>query len=230
MVSALGETLTYAIGLALSPFAVTTGIVFLLGDRGRTKAALFGLGWFAALAVITTVAMLVVDSVDDDYPEQTADGIDIIALVFAALFFALAVVAWMKRPSSTTAEASKSASGKGGLLDRLDGFSLVGAVGLGLAQGFLVVKNIPLGVSAGAALGSAGLNTAESAVAVAIFAFLATLGVVVPLAAAVLGGQRINPALAQARAWIDTNMTAITITVLLILGAYFLGQGLRLTA
>ncbi|MFD4182010.1 GAP family protein [Rhodococcus sp. NPDC058514] len=223
--------MTYAMGLALSPFAVTTGIVLLLGDRGRVKTSLFGLGWFLALLVITAIAMAVVDVVDDDHPEQTADGVNIVQLLFALLFFGLAIVAWVKRPSaeSSNPPAAEREGKKPGILDRLDDVGIAGCFGLGLAQGVLVVKNIPLAVSAGAVLGAAALDSTQSAGAVVAFALLASAGVIVPLAVAIVAGHRMDGALASARAWIEQNMTAITLVVLLVLGAYFLGQGLAIT-
>ncbi|MGW6695721.1 GAP family protein [Rhodococcus sp. NPDC054953] len=228
MWSAVGETTTYAMGLALSPFAVTTAIVLLLGDRGRIKTSLFGLGWFLALLSITAIAAAVIDTVDDDHPEQTADGINVVQLVFAALFFGLAAVAWIKRPAPERSDSEGKAS-KPGLLDRLDGIGTIGCFGLGVAQGLLVVKNIPLAVSAGAALGAAPLASAESAGAAAVFALLASAGVIVPLSVRIVAGHRIDSALGDTRAWIERNMTAITLVVLLVLGAYFLGEGLALT-
>lgn len=59
-----------------------------------------------------------------------------------------------------------------------------------------------------------------------VFAFLSTLSVLVPLAVAVVGGERLDPALRRSRDWIEQNLTAITLVVLLVLGALFLGQGL----
>ncbi|MFF2020512.1 hypothetical protein ACFVW2_01680 [Streptomyces sp. NPDC058171] len=41
MWTAIGDALPLATGLTLSPLAVITGIVLLLGDRGRAKTALF---------------------------------------------------------------------------------------------------------------------------------------------------------------------------------------------
>lgn len=223
MISALSETLTYAIGLAISPFAITSAIVLLMGDRGRTKTAFFGLGWFVALSVITAIALVVVDNADDEFPEETADGIDIISMVFAALFFVLAAVTWLKRRSSHSDQeaADGESARKPSILDRLGSVGPLGCLGLGLAQGFIVIKNIPLGISAGAELGSEGLNSAEAVGAVAIFAFLASLGIVIPLVATIVGGDRSQHALARSRTWLDANMITIMLILFIALGLYY---------
>lgn len=219
MWEAIGDSLPLAIGLALSPFAIVTGIVLLLGQQGRAKAASFCLGWLVAIAVIATIALLIVEAADDAYDDATGRGVDILQLAIAALFFGLAVVSWMKRPRGD--EPSES-----GLLKKLDGLSALGALGIGLAQGFLVIKNLPLALGAGARFGEAGLTGASAITAVVIFAAVASLGVLVPLTIATVTGERLVPALRETRVWIEANMTAITIVILLILGGYMLGQGL----
>ena len=234
MWTAIGETLTFAIGLALSPFAIVTGIVLLLGERGRAKCAVFGLGWFAAIAALTSIALLIVDTAEEVYEEAASTGVDVVQLVFAALFFVLALATWRKRPRRPDlsgadvpdGEAPPGKPKKPSLLSRLDGLSMLGALGVGVVQGLVVIKNIPLTFSAGAVFGEGDLIGSEAVVAVLVFSVIATLGVLVPLGVAVAGGNRLTPALQSARTWIEANMSPISLTVLLVLGALFLGQGL----
>ncbi|PZF86256.1 GAP family protein [Jiangella anatolica] len=220
MWTAIGETLPLAAGLALSPVAVITGIVLLLGRSGRAKTAVFGLGWLLAVLAIAAAALWLVEAAADDAAEQTADGVDLVQLLFAALFLILAVLAWRKR-----AQQDEPAR-KNGLVRRLDTIGVGGAFGLGLAQGFLVIKNLPLALGAGARLGEAALTGADAVVGLVVFAVVSTAGVLVPLAVALVGGPRLDPSLARARDWLEANMSPITICVLGILGGYFLGQGL----
>lgn len=65
MWTSIGDTLPLAIGLALSPFAIVTGIVLLLGTHGRAKTAMFGLGWFAAILTIAAIAFWVVEAAEE---------------------------------------------------------------------------------------------------------------------------------------------------------------------
>jgi hypothetical protein len=143
---AIGDALPLATGLALSPLAVITGIILLLGDRGRIKAALFALGWLGAIFLIAATAFWVVDVAEDVDAEGTATGVDVVQLLLALLVFAL----------------------------------------------------------------------------------VATAGVLVPLAVALGGGPTLTPALTAAREWPEANTSPITITVLAVLGSYFLGQGIGL--
>lgn len=220
MWTAIGEALPLATGLALSPLAVITGIVLLLGQRGRIKTALFALGWLVAIFVIAAIALWLVEAADDVAAEETATGVDAVQLLFGLLFLALAVLTWRKRPRRGEPVPENK------LLARLNKISIVGALGLGLAQGFVVIKNIPLALGAGARLGEAGLVGAAAVAGLLIFALVSTAGVLVPLAVALVAGQRLNAPLAAARGWLETNMSPITMTVLAVLGFYFLGQSL----
>ena len=167
----------------------------------------------------------------DDQGGEHAGGVDLVQLGFAALFLVLAGVSWTKRPKGGDAARDGAATAdsepaKSKLLDRLDGLSVLGALGVGLAQGFVVIKNIPLALGAGARFGEAGLHGSEAIAALILFAFIASLGVVVPLVVALIGGPRLEVRLRSLRTWLEANMSSITIVVLLVLGGYFLGQGL----
>lgn len=219
---AIGDTIPLAIGLALSPFAIVTGIVLLLGQKGRLKTMFFALGWLVAILVIAAIALVVVDVADAAYTDdEVTSGVNVVQLIFAVLFLALALVSWLRRPRDNAPPKSK-------LLDRLDGLSILGALGIGLAQGFVVIKNLPLALGAGARFGEAGLAGPAAVTALIVFAVVASLGVLIPLAVAVFTGSRLAPALQRTREWIEANMTSITVVVLLILGGYFLGQGIGL--
>lgn len=229
MWAALGDALPFAVGLALSPFAIVTGIVLLLGVRGLAKTAVFGLGWFAAIALLTALASFLIEASSDAYADATATGVDIGQLVFAAVFFGLAALTWAKRPRpGDDAAGDGGASKESRLLTRLDSLSILGALGAGVLQGLVVIKNIPLAFSAGAVFGEAHLVGASAVAAVLIFSGVATLGVLVPLAVAVAGGRRVSATLARSRVWFEANMSPITLTVLLVLGTLFLGRGLAL--
>ncbi|UQE75556.1 GAP family protein [Gordonia sp. PP30] len=245
MWSALGSTFGLAMGLALSPLAITTALILLLGDRGKLRAVFFAVGWWVAMFGITLIPMLVTDGAEEDDPSGTSGGVDILHLVFGVLFFVLAALTWIKRPNHDRAvkvdEAEESAlevveqemldvepAGKPGILDRLDGLGVWACLLVGLAQGVLIIKNIPLGISAGAQIGQAQVPQAEQWAIVAIFAAIATAGALIPLLTAVVGGRRVEAGLYEARHWIEANMTAITLVVLVVVGGIFLGEGLGL--
>jgi hypothetical protein len=149
--------------------------------------------------------------------------VDVLQLIFAALFLFLAGLSWCKRSRAGEPQQENK------LLRRLDTTGVAGAGLLGLVQGFVVIKNLPLAVGAGARVGEAGLGFGV-AVLTLVIALVATGGVIVPVIVAIVGGDSIAPGLVRAREWLEANMLAIGIVVLLVLAAFFLGQGLNILA
>jgi hypothetical protein len=147
----------------------------------------------------------------------------VVQLVLGVLFLAMAVVSWLKRP--TPDEPVKPVK-PNKLLARLAGISPIGALGLGLAQGVGVIKNTPLAIGAGARLGEGHVYGVGAIVVLLVFALVSTSGILAPLLVALVGGERVSVRLTHARVWLEANLSPITITVLLVLGAYFVGQGL----
>lgn len=240
MWGALGGTFGLALGLAASPLAITTALILLLGEnRGRLRALAFAAGWFVAMFAITIIPMMLTDSAREDDAEATATGIDVLHLVFAFVFFVLAAITWIKRPKKSAEPVSEAdALGlevldleppeKKGFLSRLDGMGVIACLGLGIGQGILIIKNIPLGISAGAQLGSVDVIFAEQVLMAVIFAVMASLGALLPLAFAVFGGPSVESKLRDSRTWIEAHMTGITLAVLVVVGVIFLGEGLGL--
>lgn len=219
---ALGYALPLAIGIAVSPVTVITGIVLLRGHRGRAKTAIFTLCWFVAILVIAGVAYNLVGGAESTAPVQTRSGVDIFQLVIAALFFAVAVVSWQRHRRRSDRDRVS------GLLRRLDNISMLGSAGLGLVQGFVRLKNITLAVGAGALFGEAGLSGVAAATPLVVFALLSSAGVLVPLIVTIVGGPRASTGLVRTREWLEANMSAITTVVLVVVGLYFLGRGLAI--
>lgn len=221
MWSALGDTLPLAAGIALSPFGLIICLVLLAAEtKGRRKAAIFGLGWFLSILIIVGIAYYIIGAARISDVQRAIYELEVLQLAFAVVCLALAVITW-RRSLRATNPAPESK-----LLQRLDGIGVLGAGGLGLAQGFARLKNILLALGAGTRLGEAGLRGGHVVLPLAIFALLATLGVPVLLIVAGLGGARAPIALARAREWLEANMSSITIVALLVIGVYFLGQGL----
>lgn len=216
MIAAFGSIVPMAIALAIAPLTIITGIVLLLGERGRLKASLFGVGWFLTLAVVTAVAYMFTDAAEEESVEATDDGVHILTAVIGVFFLVVAVVLWFRRPAAD-AEHEESA-----LLRRLAGMSPIGALALGAIEGVVVIKNIPLCIGAGAILARSSELGPEAWVIIAAFALVASLGVVVPVAVAVIGGSKLDPTLTRTRAWLEEHMSPITIITMVVVGVYFL--------
>ena len=216
----IGEMLPVGLAIGLSPFAIVTAVVLLMGENGARRATLFALGWTIAIGIITTIAYLAIDAARDADTTATEDGTDVARIVLGLGFFVLAWLSWRKRPRDGRP------STKGRMLDRLTGISPLKAFGLGLIQAVVVVKNVPLAAAGGARLGESALDSGAVLAAIIVFAIVSSIGMFVLISLAVIGGERFDAPIAAFRGWLEENLTTITVVVTALIGAVLLGQGL----
>ena len=218
--TAVGDVLPIAVTVAISPVAIISGVVLQLSEHGRAKAVLFAVGWIISLLVVTGIAVAVTDVAEEDSPAATDDGVKIFTLILGVIFLGLAVVAWRKRPAP--GEPASEAK----LLARVTAMSGLSVLGLGLIEAVAIVKNVPLSFGAGARIAEDTGNRSEAWIVLVIFVLIASLGILLPLLIAIVGGHRLDPALNNFREWLEANISPITIITCLVVGVYFIGTGL----
>ena len=64
MAEGIGEILTYAIGVAISPVPIIAVILMLFSARARVNGPMFLAGWVVALGVVSAVAYALADAGD----------------------------------------------------------------------------------------------------------------------------------------------------------------------
>src|SRR5206468_6462704 len=98
MTEAIGEVLTYAIGVAISPVPIIAVILMLFSARARVNGSMFLVGWAAALAVVSFVVYFASDAADAATDSTTSDTISWGQIVFGVLLLLLAARNWRSRP------------------------------------------------------------------------------------------------------------------------------------
>ena len=58
MGDAIGSTLGFAVGIAISPIPIAAVILMLFSGRARSNSVAFMVAWIAGIAVVTTIVML----------------------------------------------------------------------------------------------------------------------------------------------------------------------------
>lgn len=111
---------------------------------------------------------------------------------------------------------------------RVNTLSPVRALGVGVAEALLSAKTIPLAISAGAQLSRTGLAGPEAFAALAVFASIASLSIIVPAVALSVGGERVRQPLVGAKQWLLDNVTTILLVMFTLIGADLVGKGLGL--
>jgi hypothetical protein len=209
-----------AVALAVSPVPVIAVVLLLVSARGAPPAVAY------ALAVLgtTAVGVLVVAGVGELLPERVGGDDDPVrawvTLGSGLLLLALAVQQWVGRrlpdgqPSSTR------------WVRVFDGVTVGHAVGLGVGQIAANPKNVVLLITAGLLLGESGSSAGGGALAVAVFAVIGSLGVLVPLVWRAVAPRTSARALGVVRQWLIRHGVGFLVAVLVVIGFVFVVSGL----
>jgi threonine/homoserine/homoserine lactone efflux protein len=217
---AIGQVLTYGVGVALSPIPIIA-VVLMLGTRlARSNGPAFVCGWVAGLAVVGTIVLLVAGGADAATADGPATWLSVLKLLLGALLVLLAVHQWRGRPRGS----------EPGQLPRwmrsIDRFGPARSVAVGAALSAVNPKNLLLTVGAATAIAQVGAGAGSEAVAMVVFVLVATLGPGIPVAIYLAMGARAERVLGEMKAWMAANNTAIMAVLCLVIGAKLLGEGI----
>ncbi|MEV0687312.1 GAP family protein [Nocardia sp. NPDC050378] len=212
----IGDLLPLAVGVALSPIPIVATILMILSARGKGAAIGFATGWILGILVVTGVVTLFAGKLggsDDSEPGAAAAWIKI---VLGVLLVGLAVKQWQARSLTEVP----------GWMRAIDTLTPVKATGLGALLSGINPKNLLLCVSAGVAIGAAGLGIGGALGAIVVFTVLASATVLAVVLGYLVAAERLDPALDRLRMWLQDNNHAVMAIVLLVMGAVVLGKGL----
>lgn len=217
----IGEVLTPALGVLMSPLPIVAVILMLFSSRATTNGPAFVAGWVVGLVVVVSLVLILADpanlSSDGDSPSTAAS---VIQLVLGALLVLLAWRNWQKRPApGETPEMPKWMAG-------VDKTTPIAAAGLGAFLAALNPKNLAFDIAAGTAIVSTGASTASQVAGAVVFVILASLGVAGPVVWYLVAPDKAAATLEKVRAWLVQNNTLIMAIVLLVLGVSQVGKGI----
>ena len=217
MWAAVGQILSEAIGIALSPLPIIAVILLLSTPKGRMNGLSFVVGWIVGVVALSGVVVLLASGAHE--PSSTKATITtIILFALAALMLTLAWKSWRKR--------SEGSDELPPWMKALDGFGSGKSFALGAGLASINLKNTPLTIAAMATLAQANLNSGEEMSAILIFAVIATAGVAAPVIVFALGGSKAKDVLDGWRSWLATNNNTIMLILWLVLGIKTLGSAL----
>ena len=208
-----------AAGIALSPTPVAVVVSILLSPRSR-NAPLFLIGWSAGLLVIGLLVLFIPGlRMLNGEPTQFAGWLRV---VMGGLLMIMARKIWRNKPSSEdVAEQPK-------LFDRLDSYGSSKRLALGLALSALSPKSIVLTMAAAMTIYSSKVAGKQQLLALIIFAFLASLTVVIPVITYRFQNDKVKEALADLKKWLIGNNTAVTVTILVVFAVLLAYSGLKI--
>ncbi len=212
MAESLAAILPIAVGIILSPLPVVAVILMLFSPRARANGLAFLAGWAAGLAAVGALTLLLASTQDVEQGGTPARWTLALKLLLGAGLLFLAYRAFEKRPREGE-EPSLPA-----WMRAVDSFTAPRAFGLAALLSGVNPKNLLLTVSAMTGVALAGLPAGQSVVLLVVFVLVSSLGVAVPVAYALLGGQSARETLDGWKTWLVAHNSVVMAVVLLVLG------------
>jgi threonine/homoserine/homoserine lactone efflux protein len=220
MGQALGEVLPLAVAVAIFPVPIIAAVLLLGSERGRTKGAAFVLGWWVGLAAVGAIVLLVAGGLDASDDGEPATWANVLLLALGVVLLVYAVKQWRGRPRA--GEESPTP----GWMRTLDGFTPLRAAGAGFALTALNPKNVLLTAAAATEIAEVGLSAGGQAVVLLAFVLIASVGVLAPVAAALVLGDRSQEPLDALRGWMARENAVIMAVLFVLIGAKLVGDAI----
>jgi threonine/homoserine/homoserine lactone efflux protein len=220
MGAVIGDILTLALGVAISPIPIIAAILMLLSPKARVTGTGFLLGWVLGIVVAVTVFTLL----SSVLPEAEADASQpikgVIQLVLGILLLLLALRQWRGRPQAGAEPALPK------WMQAIDTITFPKAVGLGFLLSAVNPKNLLLAASAGVTIGAAGLDAGSIVVVIAVFTLIAASTVLVPVVGYLIAAEKLRGPLDALRGWLAKENAVIMAVLLLVIGVAIIGKGI----
>jgi len=203
----MSEAVVSAVGIALSPFSFIPAVLLLFTARPRATAGSFVLGWFAGVAVVTALAVLLADVLA--LPPHSPRWVSWVRVVLGLVLVVVGLRDLLRR--STDASPPR-------WLTAFDDADPRSAARLGLLAAAVNPKIVLLAAAGGFSLEGAVQGRGAQAAAVLAFAALASLAAALPVVWYLLRGARALGPLGRAKDWLATNSAVVMGVVLLLIG------------
>ncbi|MEA1901999.1 MAG: GAP family protein [Actinomycetota bacterium] len=218
----IGEILSFAVGVAVSPVPIAAAIVMLFTPKAKTNAPVFLAGWIIGLLVVGFIVLLVPGLETSGGEPTTTSGV--VKGVLGVLLLVAGWGAWRKRPGpNETAEAPK-------WIDAIDGFGIGKSLGMGFLLSAVNPKNLLLVAAAAATIAAAGLSIGEETATLLIFTLIAASTIAVPVIGYLIVGERADEAFANAKDWLIQNNSVVMSVLLLVFGVSLVGDAIQILA
>ena len=224
MGQAIGQVLSFGVGVALSPVPIIAVVLMLATPKGRVNGPAFLAGWILGLASVGTVLLLAASGGEASEDGAPAEWVSIVKIVLGVLLLFVAARQWRGRPrGEAEPELPK-------WMQTIDTFTPPKATGMALLLSAVNPKNLLLIVGASAAIAQTGVSTGDQAVALAVFVLLGTLGPGIPVAIYFLMRDRAAEILESLRGWMARENATIMAVLCLIIGAKLIGDAISALA
>lgn len=221
MGSVIGDVLPVAVGIAaLSLLPMIVVILMLFGERARSTSLGFLFGWLLGMAAVMVIIVVAVDSAEEAAGGDRTTVAGIAYVVLGGLLLFLAYRSWRKRPKLGEEPVMPK------WMSSISSMTAGKALGLGALLAGANPKNLAFTLSAGVAMASAGLSTAEIVVVLLVFVIIASVSVASPVIFYLVLGERAIPTLNGWKEWLTHNNATVLMLLFLVFGAVLVARGL----
>jgi threonine/homoserine/homoserine lactone efflux protein len=220
MGAAIGQVLSFGVGVALSPIPIIAVVLMLSSPKGRANGPAFLAGWVAGLAGLGTIVLLLASGGSASSSGEPADWVSVVKIVAGVLLLLVAARQRRGRPKGD-AEPHLPA-----WMKSIDRFTPARSAGIAVALAAVNPKNLLLVVGAAAAIAQTGASAGDQAVALVVFILVATVGVGLPVAVYFFMGDRAAKILGALHDWMARENATIMAVICLVIAAKLIGDGI----
>jgi threonine/homoserine/homoserine lactone efflux protein len=220
MGQAIGQIVSFGVGVALSPIPIIAVVFILSTPRGRSNGPAFLAGWILGIGVAGAILLVVAGGASASKQGAPATWVSVVKLILGLGLVLFAAREWRGRPRGRTRPELP------GWMRTVDSFTPMRSVAMAVALSVLNPKNLLLIVGAAAAIAQTGVSTGSQAVALIVFVIIGSLGVGVPVAIYYLMSDRASTMLSELRDWMARENATILAVICLLLGAKLIGDAI----
>ncbi len=212
MGQAIGGSLVMALGITITPLAITAALLLVGTPRGRINGPAFVIGWLIGLVVVGAIVLAIFAPTHAAHSQTTKDGLGWFRLVLGLIL--LGVAGYVLRRRQPIRDDPQIPSWMG----RVDKVRPGTALSLGAVLSGARPKNLLLILAGGAVIAQAGLSAGLETVSYVIFVAVATIGVAVPVVVYFTMGERAPQVLGSMESWIRRHSAVVTAILCVVIG------------
>ncbi|WP_319446603.1 MULTISPECIES: GAP family protein [unclassified Mycobacterium] len=223
MGNAIGELLPLAVALAVGPLPIIAIMLILTSEGARSKGMAFAGGRLVGLILLVSAALVIFSAINDPtlgHRGHPSPVVSILRIVVGVVLIGLAARMWRRRGAESNGQPSR-------LVRRVDGLTVRGSFGMGLAVTAIDPASISIGILVGLDIASVRLPVLADVLFVVVFVLAATVTVTGPVLAYLAGGEAAQRRLTGLKGWLLANEKTVMMVLFVLIGALLIGRGIR---
>jgi len=217
---AIGASLVMAIGIAITPLAMTAELLLLTTRRARINGPAFLVGWLIGLGIVGGAVLVLLGTANASHARGPKPWVSWLKIFLGISLILMAAVALLRNAKPRSADKQPRWAAK------LETVRPPVALGFGAAFAGVRPKNIVLIVAGATAIAQTGASAGQQGIAYVVFAAVATIGVAIPVAIYFIRGDRAPQTLQRLEQWLRVNSAPMISVLCLVIGIDLIGIGI----